>query len=438
MRFLKLFEADTSISGVLNRRAKEEGIYSSSTRHSPHVRLKCPNGQYEETLSRILPVKFSCRDSELRFSATYQTFIVTLDEPFEEFPAGTEFYYVPTSRKLVNPMALISDKQLTPERVLGPKLGQPFTQAELKEYVESRLDNREVFPESDSDFRFVEYFMKGMMNIAVDGTNYKIKSGEKLDKGDITRILKDFGEIACALRAFNEFPETVYVQFPTKSNEKMVDFWCLNENLEKVRYISVKSGTAGQIGAAPSMKNIRDFADDFRDSEYKELFEIFTDERPVIQKILDAAGVLDPEIIKLIRKVIKKPVTVENISEFCRKHLGELKEKFGEFYSYIGRDFSDDSIGKVESKNLKTYSGFVLSPLGYFVMDTINRNKGFIDFLSNVIRKLQIIQANIVYKGNLSFEFKELQTAEFKFDFHNNALLPGNNNFGFKVIKSKR
>lgn len=71
MKFLKLFEADTSISGVLNRRAKEEGIYSSSTRHSPHVRLKCPNGQYMETLSRILPVKFCDEALGLKEPSSY-------------------------------------------------------------------------------------------------------------------------------------------------------------------------------------------------------------------------------------------------------------------------------------------------------------------------------------------------------------------------------
>ena len=438
MRFIRLFEANDSIVSVLNRKAKELGIYSSSSRHAPHVRLKCPGGDYIEVLQKILPVKFSCEHSELRFSNTYETFVITLEEPFEDFPVGEEFLYVPTSRKLVNPMALISDKQLTPENVLGSRLGDMFTQEDLKQYVEYRLEHREIFPDSDSDFRFVEWFMKGMLNFAVDGSNKKIQGAENVDPSDITRILKDFGEIVCALRAFNEFPEVKYVQFPTRSNEKMVDFWGLDETGEPIRFISVKSGTAGQIGAAPSMKNISQFVDDFKDSEYKDLFEIFTDKRPVVQKSLDAAEMIEPKAIDKIKKVIKKPVTVDNISKFCEEHLLELKTLFKDFYDFIGRDFDEKSIDKISSKNLKTYAGFVLSPLGYFVMDEINRNKGFINFLSDVIRKLQIIQANIVYRGGLDIEFKELKTAEFKFDFHNNALIPGNNNFGFKVVKSKK
>lgn len=435
MKFKMLLEAETSIVKFLTRKAKELGLASSSSRYGEHLRMKCPGGNFEEVLSKVLPVMFKTEISDVQYSKTYKTFIVTLLEPFEGFPEGTSFPFVPTSRKLVSPNTLISDKQLTPDNILGKDLGKLFTRQDLFDYCFNLFSHKnEIFP--DTDYRFVSYTMLGMLQTAMGVDNGKIDSASKVDPTDMTRILKDFGEIVCAIKAFEYFPEGEYVQFPTKSNEAMVDFMVLNKDEKIIANVSVKSGTKGQVGAAPSMKNIRQFLERFENTKFGELFKIFTDDRPVVQKILDACEILDKKALRIFKDLtgIKK-LTVENISDYCRENLYSLKDNLKDFYDYIKRTFKDDSISKSTTKKLKTYSGFVLSPLGYHIMDLLNKDRGFLDFMSDVIRSLDVIQMNITYKDKLEFSTKEIKNADFWFDFHNNVFLPGNNNFGFKMRK---
>ena len=434
MKFKMLLEAE-SIVKLLTRKAKELGLASSSSRYGEHLRMKCPGGNFEEVLSKVLPVMFKTEISDVQFSKTYKTFMVTLLEPFEGFPEGTSFPFVPTSRKLVSPNTLISDKQLTPDNILGKDLGKLFTRQDLFDYCFNLFSHKnEIFP--DTDYRFVSYTMLGMLQTAMGVDNGKIDSASKVDPTDMTRILKDFGEIVCAIKAFEYFPEAEYVQFPTKSNEAMVDFMVLNKDEKIIANVSVKSGTKGQVGAAPSMKNIRQFLERFENTKFGELFKIFTDDRPVVQKILDACEILDKKALRIFKDLtgIKK-LTVENISDYCRENLYSLKDNLKDFYDYIKRTFKDESISKSTTKKLKTYSGFVLSPLGYHIMDLLNKDRGFLDFMSDVIRSLDVIQMNITYKDKLEFSTKEIKNADFWFDFHNNVFLPGNNNFGFKMRK---
>ena len=205
MKFKMLLEAETSIVKFLTRKAKDLGLASSSSRYGEHLRMKCPGGNYEEVLSSVLPVMFKTELSDVQFSKTYKTFIVTLLEPFEGFPEGTSFPFVPTSRKLVSPNTLISDKQLTPDNILGKDLGKLFTRQDLFDYCFNLFSHKnEIFP--DTDYRFVSYTMLGMLQTAMGVDNGKIDSASKVDPTDMTRILKDFGEIVCAIKAFEYFP----------------------------------------------------------------------------------------------------------------------------------------------------------------------------------------------------------------------------------------
>lgn len=425
MLFKNILNEKISLVGELKKIANKLKISSSSSRYEAHLRLKCPNGNYENTLKQILDVPFEINSSLKQFSHVYPTFEVTLKDDFLGYSAGSSFYYVPTSRKILNGNALISDKQLTPKNVID--LTFDYTQDSLYKTI---LKNIEILFQNE-DYYYVKEFLKGMCDEAIGlKGNLDIKT---IDKTDLTRILKDFGELVSALNAFSTDPKIKYIRFPSNSNEKMVDFYGVNSKHKIIKNFSVKSGASSNIGAAPSMKNIAQFLDNYDDPK-TEVFKIMVDKSPVVQKIIDIAKIVDPKAIEILKRIIKQEVTETNLSIFCKENIENLKEIFSDFYSYIKRTFDDKSISKLYSKSLRTFSGFVLSPLGYRIADILNSDIGYKNLINDIMTNLEVIQANIVWRNGLIFSYEELKHSNFKFDFHNNVFLPGNNNFGFKVI----
>lgn len=410
-----------TLVGILKNNAAVLGISIDKT---DHLRLKCPNRDYVGTLQKVLPVPFDIKKSNKGFSRTYDDYLVTIKDDYEDYPAGSTFYYVPAIRK--DNKSFITDKQLTPERVLID-LTKEFDQKSLYNLAYKNID---VI--IDEDLGFIKTFLRNMLDYSI-GRNVKL-SLDNITETDLTRILKDFGEIACALNTLATNKDIKYIKFPTKSNEPLVDFYGLNSKKEIVVNYSVKSGTNEKnIGAAPSMKNIAQYIDDYSNPKMR-IFEIFTSSVPVVQKIIDAALLLDPKAVDLIKRVIKKDVTISNISDYCKNNIYTLKIDFAEFYNHIGKTFDDESIQKALTKNLKNYSGFVLSPLGYRIRDLLNDDKEYVSIINSILRKIEVTQANVVWKNGLKFSYEHFKDVKgFAFDFHNNVLLPGNNNFGFKV-----
>lgn len=437
MKFKNIFrslilEKDTSILSVLKKIASQKGILIDASRHQPHLRLKCPSGDYEDTLRKVLDVDFSIKQSESELSKTYPTYDVTLEDEFNGFPRGTLFLYVPASRKILNANAFISDKQLTPENIID--LTKPYSINDL--YSSIMLGIESLW--TDSDFDVIKGFLKDLCDVAI-GKNTK-PDATGIDKTDVSRIMKDFGELVSALGVLYDYPEVKYIKFPEKSNERMVDFYGLDANRNIILNFSVKSSSGSKdIGAAPSMKNIVSFLNDnpVLVNPKAEVFRIFTDNTKVVDKIIEACKIVDPEAIKLLEKALGHPATVSEIDDYCRENLPVLKDNLKKFFDFIGRTFDDKSLKKVDSKNLKGYagySGFVLSPLGYHVVDILNKDPEYKELINSIIQKMDAIQANVVWKNGLKLSYEGLKQAKFKFDFHNNVFLPGNNNFGFKVM----
>ena len=100
---------------------------------------------------------------------------------------------------------------------------------------------------------------------------------------DKVRILKDFGEILCALYAFKYFKNEniMFVEFPTRANEPLIDFKCYSKDKE-IANVSVKSGTSGSgIGASPSVNSISDLVQEAKNGKGKAKIYV-NEENPIL------------------------------------------------------------------------------------------------------------------------------------------------------------
>lgn len=384
-------------------KAETLGIFTQSKK-TKHLRLKCPDGNYLETLKKVVDVPFDIEANPESFSGVYNTFNVTLKN-------GFSFVFVPTTRTLKNPNALISDKQLTPSRLID--VSKHYTKNEL--YTETLNGIKTV---SDPGIR---EFLKNLCESAISEKPVK---NTNVDKTDLTRIFKDFGEILSALNSFRYGLD--YIKFPENSNEKFSDFTGFKGN-DKI-YFSAKS----ESGAAASFKNIKDLVDESDNSHCNKVIKIFSDKSRILDKIITSCELIDPETPELLKHIIKNDVTVENLEIFCKEHISDLSI-LKEFYDRINRTYDERSLSKLNTESNIKYSGFVLSPMGYRVMDCLNSDKKYLDHLNKVLNKSEMIQVNLFFKNKLDFKYSKFKNSNFKYDYHNNALNANGNNFGFKL-----
>ena len=472
MKFKFLFEGKKGILGYILEKAEAQnidGYISSRTKSNLRLKLKITEDP-KEVLERILGKKIKYEDSDISCSGTFKTYKVTLLEDFEYFKTGTFFYFVPLKPNIslednFEP-ELIMHKQLIPERVLGKNSGK-LTKEDLynksKEFIEKELVNPE--------YQFVKKFIFNMIDFASDkNTNFNYENAKNVSGKDKVRILKDFGEILCALYAFKYFKnnDITFVEFPTRANEPLIDFKCYS-NDKVIANVSVKSGTSGSsIGASPSVNSIGDLVQEAKklelnktEQKYLEILDtVSSSNLSVLNKILETGKLIDSKAIDEIKDVIGSPVSVDKISNFCKDNLDydKLHKEFEKFYEHISKkkakehfkkesveimqiclkndieEFEDNNNVRDKKKKGKTYSGFVLSPLARYIVKFLNTDDNFLNFLSGLIRKLDVLQCNITFNKSFNIEFKDFKEQTFKFYYSSNAADPGRNNFGFKMV----
>lgn len=469
----------SAIQKIINTEEnKSDFALQASSRNWPNLRLKCFPDEAESILQKALKMsEFSLEDPDIdlkELSGKYKiAYKLVFPKGFNNFEPNSFCYVIPllnaktTNAKGIIVDGLITKKQTTPVNILGSDSSKDFTKNELYEIVKAKInDPNSIF--GQESYQYIRRFMNDLLDASVfNQSEINSENAKNIGKTDLSRITQDFGEIVVALRSFDEYKDIgmEYVYFPSASNEPVVDFYGKNANGEICVNISVKSGTgSSKVGAAPSLTAVNKFVEDLPPSDYVEIIKIASEVkgRSVVEKILEIGKILDPIAIELIRKAIKKEPTVENISDFCKKHLSfdELNYEFSEFFEHIHKmskrapfkatsvtsmkaklekdiDTYDNVAGKENPKKKGiTYSGFVLSPLAYYIMDFLNAKQDFLEFLTNVIRNLIVVQANIVVTlKNVSFDFRPFSTNYFKFEYHSNATNPGGNNFGFVMIK---
>lgn len=324
----------------------------------------------------------------------------------------------------------IRNKALTPDGLgLG---GKTIKKSEFLASANNSINKTTAISDTTKKF-LIELLEKSATT-----TNSLSNVIDAISEKDKKIIAKDFGEIAGAWWFLNNYDKgkLQYIEYPARSNEPLVDYYALYSNKLKVK-VSAKAGK----GAAPALNPIwaeidkKNFTGN--DLKIKNFISLIVNNDGK-KSIIEASKFYNAECYKIFAKIINKPnYTVQDIESWLSLHkspkvLYDLLTK--QYYSKIGRSVPLDSITKILAQD-KNYSGIILSPMAYALMDEVNKNEQFVDFLTKVCNSLGVQQLYIdIKKNNFIYTLEDFAKSKFYFEYHSNAANPGANKIGFKMV----
>jgi hypothetical protein len=276
---------------------------------------------------------------------------------------------------------------------------------------------------------------------------------------DKQAIGKDFGEIL-SLRWYitQSFGKNFTSFFFSEiSNEALVDFVVeLDKDGKTLRKdVSAKF----EAGAAPSIGAIADNIDKVYkrpNPEEKKACDVLkalaglTGERETTSnKILAAFKTLDLPAYKTLAKTIgikdAKRMTLKDIQDFIQTianssktskgRIDSFNEKFKDFYQDLGKNVDPASLGVVFSgTNFPKYFSLIMSPMGYALVDYMNKQPIYQEVLNNISREMTTEQVYLNFTTTaIVFKKKLFSNAEFKFSYGANAKNSDNTGIKFSM-----
>ena len=425
-----------SLAKEISRLLENKNIKRVSSSKKPyHVRASIEKSTFESEISKYFD--FIEIDSNESLSGTYTTFAYALTKPFANFKTGEFFYFVGTRSKTSG--GIIPTKLLTPNNLGFATTNNKHTINDFLRTIEKNINQIDI-PQYLKAFLFE--FAK------ISKTNGGILTTAKdINESDIKTIAKDFGEITTAYYALNNIPDAKYIEFPTAANQPMVDFW-LYLNNGGIIPCSVKSFG----GAAPSLKSITMATRSGKFSakyDKPREFILTVNDNDGKDGIIRASKLVDHDSYAIVKREFMgnkdyNNATLETMftgmfkSKTDEQIYDELEDKL---YKKIGKGLGAkpkailtiSEIRKVQAK-----SGLILSPMAYSLVDHINKKPEYQEFLNLLLNQFDVVQIYVSINratGRVSFEKKNFEQSNFKFEYHSNAKLPGNNKIGFEMIK---
>ena len=326
----------------------------------------------------------------------------------------------------------IGNKMLTPDGLgLG---GKTIPKGSFVKEVEKAIEsNAMVAPHAKE-------FMIELLNNSSKSRATLPKA--KLSDKDIAIVAKDFGEISGAwwfLNNYDKEGEVAAIEFPSKSNEKLVDYYAVLKNKLKIP-VSAKAGG----GAAPSISSVWAMLHGmtFNKPEDRKIYNFIgaISENSGTDGIAMAAKAIGSPLYDLVGNIIgKREYKEKEIEEWLKAFKdGEaaFKALDQHFYSKIGRSGKLETLVSVWNSPGQRKSGAILSPMAYAVVDEVNKNPKYTSFLTDIVRTKNIQQLYIHLSGSsLEYELRGFAESEFIFEYHSNVANPGGNKIGFKLKK---
>lgn len=271
---------------------------------------------------------------------------------------------------------------------------------------------------------------------------------------DRQAIGKDFGEIL-SLRWYLTQPHGqgwTKFGFSVISNEALVDFYLDKKVGNKSVHVDVSAKF--EAGAAPSIgaivKNI-DKVYKAPTAEEKKAIGVLKalagEDDNTSTKILKAFETLKLPAYTTLKTIVgaKAAFTILDVSKTIQKiatasktpanRIKMFNTEFGPIYESLGKNASPDSLSVVFSTpTYKKYYSLVLAPMGYALVDYMNKNKIYQDILNNISREMKTEQVYLNFVGDgLSFKKKLFSNAEFKFAYGANAKDSDNTGIKFSM-----
>ena len=257
---------------------------------------------------------------------------------------------------------------------------------------------------------------------------------------DVAVIGKDFGELSGAWWFINNYdPKLSFVEFPARSNEPLVDYYVGYPNKVKLR-VSAKA----EAGAAPALNPIWDSINDKTFSGIDTQVKTFISEivnNNGLESIIKASKHFNSTGYTAVGTLIGKPsnYTSDDIEQWLNgyKDATALNNILTtKLYSKLGKSAKIDTIQKILNEKGARRCGIILSPMAYNLVDEVNANANYKQFLTQICKSLNVEQLYINLKKNattMNYKLKGFKNSEFSFEYHSNAGNPGGNKIGFKM-----
>jgi hypothetical protein len=279
------------------------------------------------------------------------------------------------------------------------------------------------------------------------------KAFKIIKQQDKQAIGKDFGEIL-SLRWYltqNFSKGWTECYFSLESNAALVDYVIKIKIGTKV--VPVDVSAKFEAGAAPSIGAIVDNIKTVYKTPTAEetkaigvLQALASDSGNTSTKILAAFKTLNLPAYAELKTLIGKAVfTIEDISTKIQKiasaskteanRIKMFKTEFQGIYDTLGKNASDDSLKVVFSTpTYKKYYSLILAPMGYALVEYMNKTPIYQEILNNISREMKTEQVYLTFPGeSLGFEKKLFSNATFKFAYGANAKDSDNTGIKFSM-----
>ena len=390
--------------------------------------------------------------------------IVLNGKTFEPGTMGVILNAAQTVDKKTGIAGTVAGKQTTPD-ALHLATGQKISSTQLLGLTLSAIESSTL----DESIKLVMSLMirdaavtkkTGTMDTIDVGEDSIIYSDELKDAvtaistGSLNIIGKDFGEVVGAQFLMKRYGGKSLI-FPAASNEKLIDYSIDGYN------ISAK----WQKGAAPSVNSILakmdEVPNEFMENDDKKLRKLLESlltngpagsswfrgaeimKTPLYQKVTGEFGTdfssvkagLNKKISAKWRSLETKPDGYSKFYKWLVTEYYSLTESSGTFRS-AGRPGtpSEKNMMMLLSNGDEMWPA-VISPMGYNLRDTLNKNKKMLAALTKVARMLNVkqIYMNMILKNKeMTFKILPFNKAEFEFHCAHSMNKPGNSKMSFK------
>jgi hypothetical protein len=303
---------------------------------------------------------------------------------------------------------------------------------------------KENFKSSKPNMDFIVEFLE---TSGKPGALNPLKKGTGVTKKDIATIAKDFGEVAGAWWFINNYKDKKlcgldFIEFPVAINEPLVDYYigCTSSQLK------IKISAKADAGAAPALKaiwkNIKNKPPKIEKEKKVWEFIKISVENDGLTSLVELNKHYNSKAYSLVGNLIDKTdYTWEDIEKWFAKYSSnDADELYGKintkFYSKLTKRRQVDvaDIKKLLGSKGAARAGILLSPMNYSLMDEVNTDKDYINYLNKVARTLGVEQLYVYLKAtSVSYSLKSFITADFEFAYWSNAGKPANNKWGFKM-----
>ena len=375
-----------------------------TSRGGPHLRTAI-DGSFESVIGRVAKVEFKMLDKSI--SGSFPTYEIKLLEPIGDIPKGTTCLYVNSKSS----KGSVNNKEFTPD-ALG-FAGNRYTSAQLEKKLYEVV---KAHPKFDK----VGAFMMSLIESSSKNSK-TLQYGDSVSSSDIAKIAKDFGELTGALWLMN----TTYkgkVFFPSASNEPLIDY--IIETPKGNKNISAKAGK----GAPPSINVVADQLKSGNiklSSVEKKYAQVIIDiaDSTTIDGILKASATYNTPGYIQAKKVLKI-VDRNNIEAYLNSYSDwkDAKAALSSFHGSMNRNVSDMMWDRIYNGGNKKQrkDGIMISPMGYHLVDQLNKDVGLTDLLNKVLSSLTVEQLYLLTNGK-TLNYKLVPFKEGKFVFHYNA-----------------